>query len=135
MKRRPGSRIWPASRWPELFSLGKSLMDLLPGGAFWSFGGGTSLALRYDHRVSYDVDLFLADAQLVPYLSPRLNDEVAALIGYDVIEDNGSLKVSRPEGDLDLVVAPLLTRPGVEPVEVLGQTVPTQPPEEVLAKK
>lgn len=110
-------------------------MDLLPPGAAWSFGGGTRLALRYGHRISYDVDLFVTDAQLIPYLSPRLNDAAAALLGYDVIEDSGSLRVARPAGDIDLVVAPLLTNPGAEPAEVLGRTVSAQTPEEILAKK
>jgi hypothetical protein len=110
-------------------------MDLLPVGTPWSFGGGTRLALLYDHRISYDVDLFVTDAQLIPYLSPRLNDTVAALIGYDAVEDVGSLKVEREEGDLDIVVAPLLTLPGAEPAEVLGQRVMAQTPEEILAKK
>jgi hypothetical protein len=110
-------------------------MDLLPAGAAWSFGGGTCLALRYGHRISYDVDLFVADAQLIPFLSPRLNDAAAALIGYDVVEDSASLKVTRPTGEIDIVVAPMLTTPGAEPAEVLGRKIPAQTPEEILAKK
>ena len=110
-------------------------MDLLPPGATWSFGGGTRLALLYGHPISYDVDIFVADAQLIPYLSPRLNDTAAAPLGYDVVEDSTSLKVTRPAGDIDIAVAPTLTSPGSEPAEVLGRTVPAQTPEEILAKK
>ena len=76
----PANGTWPASRWPELFATAAALMDLLPAGGAWSFGGGTCLALRYGHRISYDVDIFVTDAQLIPFLSPRLNDAAASLV-------------------------------------------------------
>ena len=110
-------------------------MDLLPEGASWSFGGGTRLALIYGHRVGYDVDLFVTDVQYIPYLAPRINDAAAALIGYDAIEDVTSLKMERDDGDLDVLVAPLLTEPGVESTEILGHTLMAQTPEEILAKE
>jgi hypothetical protein len=110
-------------------------MALLPAGASWSFGGGTRLALLYGHRISYDVDIFVTDAQLLPYLAPRLNDAVAALVGYDIEEDSNALRVTRPEGDIDILVAPLLTSPGTERVSIEGHDVAAQTPEEVLAKK
>jgi Nucleotidyl transferase AbiEii toxin, Type IV TA system len=110
-------------------------MQSLPASTAWSFGGGTRLALRYGHRISYDVDLFVNDAQIIPYLSPRVNDAVAALVGYDVAEDSTSLQIRRPEGFIDIVVAASLTQPGVEPETILGGMVPAQTPEEILAKK
>lgn len=30
---------------------------------FWTFGGGTVLMLRYRHRVSKDIDIFVPDPQ------------------------------------------------------------------------
>lgn len=110
-------------------------MALLPVGSSWSFGGGTRLALIYNHRVSYDVDIFVTDAQLIPYLSPRVNDAAAGLIGYGAIEDVGSLKTETEAGDLDIIVAPMLTHPGAVPAEILGEQVLAQTPEEILAKK
>ncbi len=44
----------------------------------WTWGGGTVLMLRHQHRLSWDVDLFLNDPQLLSYLSPRLNDDIAS---------------------------------------------------------
>lgn len=36
------------------------------------FGGGTALAIYYfQHRLSFDIDLFVTDAQLMNYLSPK----------------------------------------------------------------
>ena len=40
----------------------------------WRWGGGTVLALRHGHRISYDIDIFLEDIQFLGRLSPRLND-------------------------------------------------------------
>lgn len=38
-----------------------------------SFGGGTALALYYfQHRLSFDIDLFLSDNQYMNFLSPKL---------------------------------------------------------------
>ncbi len=39
----------------------------------WTFGGGTTLAFRFNHRVSRGVDIFLTDAQLLLLATPRLN--------------------------------------------------------------
>jgi predicted nucleotidyltransferase component of viral defense system len=38
----------------------------------WSFGGGTALSLFYfQHRRSYDIDIFINDPQYFPFLSPK----------------------------------------------------------------
>jgi hypothetical protein len=38
---------------------------------FWTFGGGTVLMLRYRHRRSKDIDIFVPDPQHLGYVSPR----------------------------------------------------------------
>ncbi len=35
----------------------------------WSFGGGTALMLQIDHRDSFDIDVFIDDPQLLPFLN------------------------------------------------------------------
>jgi hypothetical protein len=40
----------------------------------WTFGGGTAMMLQIDHRESNDVDIFLQDAQLLPFLDPQKRD-------------------------------------------------------------
>lgn len=135
MRQRSGSGTWSASRWPDLFAAALRLLAGLPAGAAWSLGGGTRLALLYGHRISYDLDIFVTDAQLIPFLSPRLNDAAAALAGDAWLEDSASLKLSIDAGDIDIIVAPVLTRPGVETADILGHRIPAQTAEEVLAKK
>jgi Nucleotidyl transferase AbiEii toxin, Type IV TA system len=40
----------------------------------WTFGGGTALMLHIGHRESRDVDIFLEDAQFLPFLDPQKRD-------------------------------------------------------------
>lgn len=135
MKRRPGSGTWPASRWSELLRLALDLLATLPPGLTWSFGGGTRLALIYDHRISYDVDIFVQDSQVIGWLTPRLNDAAAALFGESYEEDNAFIKFRADGGEIDVVVARELTRPGIEMGQALGTDLPMQTPEEIIAKK
>jgi len=65
----------PASRWGDLFEQAGRIFDqanseltLIDG---WTFGGGTALMLQIDHRESFDVDIFLDDPQVLPYLNPK----------------------------------------------------------------
>lgn len=73
----PGSQ-----RWLTLLEQAIGLLDRLPPSGRpieWALGGGTVLMLHYVHRTSRDIDFFLKDAQLLPSLSPRLNQRPAAL--------------------------------------------------------
>lgn len=36
----------------------------------WTFGGGTALMLQINHRESFDIDIFIDDPQVLPYLNP-----------------------------------------------------------------
>ena len=40
----------------------------------WTFGGGTAMMLQIDHRESRDIDIFLADPQLLALLNPDNRD-------------------------------------------------------------
>lgn len=94
------------------------------------------MALRFDHRISYDADIFLHDAQILPYISPRLNDITGALSDEYTEQANG-LKITTKFGDIDFVVAADIT--GERPVQMevagLDRTVAVQTPAEILAKK
>lgn len=49
----------------------EAALSILPTGT-WSWGDGTVLALfHYNHRLSFDVDLFVKDEQLISLLSPK----------------------------------------------------------------
>jgi hypothetical protein len=75
---------------------------------YWTFGGGTVLMLRYRHRRSKDIDIFVPDPQYLGYVSPRLS-EVAEAISADYVEGAGFVKLIRPEGEIDFVASPNLT--------------------------
>ncbi len=79
----------------------------------WTFGGGTALMLQIDHRESFDVDIFLDDPQLLPYLNPKTQG-YALDINPDGYESDGSrtLKiVFENVGEIDLCPQPAGNRP------------------------
>ena len=134
MKKRPSSGIWPDSHWESLFLQATDLLAERCPGAYWTFGGGTALAVRYRHRISYDVDIFLHDVQLVAYLTPRTND-IAASIATSYEESANAVKIVTPHGDIDFVAAADVTDVGPDTMLVHGRETRMQVPAEILAKK
>ncbi|KAA0589393.1 nucleotidyl transferase AbiEii/AbiGii toxin family protein [Azospirillum oryzae] len=76
----PGSKKWPPSRWPALLADALRLLRSLPDKPRWSFGGGTALAAQYDHRVSYEIDIFVRDSDVLRDLTPARNAATRALL-------------------------------------------------------
>src|SRR3546814_18840186 len=76
-----GSTRWPTSDWQGLLRDAIRLLDTLKEPPKWTFGGGTALAVFYEHRYSYDVDIFLSNAEAVTHLSPARTPETQALLG------------------------------------------------------
>jgi hypothetical protein len=101
--------------WETLFSRALTLIDEIRKHGnrdpFWTFGGGTVLMLRYKHRNSKDIDIFVPDPQSLGYISPRLND-VAESLTTDYDEAATYVKLYFPEGEIDFVASPNLTHPG-----------------------
>jgi hypothetical protein len=66
------------SDWARLFRVACDLIRQVNSEALiidrWTFGGGTAMMLQIDHRESRDVDLFLQDPQLLPFLDPEKHD-------------------------------------------------------------
>ncbi|GLR79474.1 nucleotidyl transferase AbiEii/AbiGii toxin family protein [Azospirillum oryzae] len=56
------------------------LLRSLPDKPRWSFGGGTALAAQYDHRVSYEIDIFVRDSDVLRDLTPARNAATRALL-------------------------------------------------------
>lgn len=134
MKKRPSSGIWPDSHWESLFLQAADLLAERCPGAYWTFGGGTALAQRYRHRVSYDVDIFLHDVQIVSYLTPRTND-VAASLATSYEESANGVKIVTEYGDIDFVAAADVTEVVPETMLVQGRETRVQAPAEILAKR
>lgn len=103
---------------------------------YWTFGGGTAMMLQIDHRISHDVDIFLADPQVLPFLDPQKHDFHFEVGPADYKGDGVRLmKLGFEFGEIDFIVAPSLTsspttRATVEGEMVLLETIP-----EIIAKK
>nr|WP_255616730.1 nucleotidyl transferase AbiEii/AbiGii toxin family protein [Microvirga puerhi] len=104
----------------------------------WVWGGGTMLMLRYGHRSSRDIDLFLNDLQHLSLLTPRLHDR--HLHGLrDYVESPNHLRLELAAGEIDfLLVAPVF--PDLKPLEmtlpgVIEGPFLAMPDKEILGQK
>jgi hypothetical protein len=129
----PGSQSW-RTLLEQAIGLLESLAPAVRSPIDWALGGGTVLMLHYEHRTSRDIDVFLKDAQLLPYLSPRLNDRAAALAA-DYVEGSSFLKLACPEGEIDFIVAPDLTAEPRVRRRIGERTIALETPVEIVVKK
>jgi hypothetical protein len=83
-----------------------SLLDTLKDPPRWSFGGGTSLAIFYDHRISYDIDVFVSNSDTLAELSPAHNAATKDLLAGRSYQFPGNyLKLQLESGEVDFIVA------------------------------
>lgn len=124
--------------WETLFARALAILDSAAAAGApmndWSFGGGTALMRRYRHRLSTDIDIFVADPQYLGYLSPRLNPAAEALTS-NYAEQGNFVKLYFPEGEIDFVASVALTRDPVVRETVLGREVWVETSAEIIAKK
>jgi predicted nucleotidyltransferase component of viral defense system len=132
----PGSL--PDRAWQGLLKHAYSLVDEIANhgiqNPFWTFGGGTVLMLRYRHRMSKDIDIFVPDPQYLGFVSPRLSD-VAEAVSDKYVEGPGFVKLLRAEGEIDFVASPNLTSDPFEVWELLGRQIKVETSAEIVAKK
>lgn len=129
------------SEWPVLFDLAICILDHFQSvngfAPDWSFGGGTALMLQIDHRESHDVDLFLDDPQILPFLNPETQGIPLERRpdSYDS-DGTGVLKLAYLNlGEIDFICAPSIVAESTSPSEVRGRTVALETPAEIIAKK
>ena len=71
-------QVLPPGIWHDLLHHAYTLIDEIARHGIknpaWTFGGGTVLMLRYGHRLSKDIDIFVPDPQYLGFVSPRLSD-------------------------------------------------------------
>jgi predicted nucleotidyltransferase component of viral defense system len=127
---RPGS-------WQALFNNALKLTDHLASVTtkpVWSFGGGTVLMLRLNHRHSKDIDLFVPEPQYLGFVSPRLADAAEELTTqYE--EGAEYTKLFFPEGEIDFVVGTPLTDSPWDVVQHRGRDIRVESCAEIVAKK
>jgi hypothetical protein len=133
--------IRQASQWPVLFDIAIAILDhaktVTGSDLDWSFGGGTALMLQIDQRESHDIDLFLTDPQLLPFLNPEHQD-IALHRQPDSYAGDGVtvLKLAYADlGEIDFICAASITAEPVTRTEVRGQTIALETPAEIIAKK
>lgn len=93
--------------------------------------------IQIDHRDSHDIDIFLPNRQLLPYIDPETHDFTfeIPLTGY---EGDGwrSRKFSFGElGEIDFIAAPDLTSHDATPKKVEGAIISVEAVPEIIAKK
>jgi len=128
----------PDGVWQGLLQQTYSLIDEIAThgieNPFWTFGGGTVLMLRYRHRLSKDIDIFVPDPQYLGFVSPRLSD-VAEAVSDKYVEGPGYIKLLRPEGEIDFVASSNLTSDPFEVWELLGRQIKVETSAEIVAMK
>ncbi len=129
-----GSRKWPATAWRTLLELALPALDEIGADVKWTLGGGTALALKLDHRISYDIDIFLEDSGHLRALLPNRNKAARAIT--DRWQEPGNyLRLEREEGVIDFIVAARLTNLTPWFYRFKGRDIPVEEPAEILAKK
>ncbi len=126
--------VWQ-SLLPHALSIVEGIKQYGTAEPFWTFGGGTVLMLRYAHRISNDIDIFVPDPQYLGFVTPRLSDIAAAVSSQYVEDQNSYVKLIRPDGEIDFVAAPNLTQPPYEVWTINGQKIRVETATEIVAKK
>ncbi|SMF83472.1 Nucleotidyl transferase AbiEii toxin, Type IV TA system [Azospirillum oryzae] len=112
------------------------LLRSLPDRPRWSFGGGTALAAQYDHRVSYDIDIFVSDSDVLRDLTPARNAATRALLAGRGFEYPGNyLKLNLDGGEIDFIVAGRRTENPTRPWIFDGEEILIETPWEIAIKK
>lgn len=129
----------PAGPWQVLLMQAFTILDDMQvhsgvADPFWTFGGGTVLMLRYGHRRSKDIDIFVPDPQYLGFVTPRLSD-VAAAVSTDYVETAGYVKLICTEGEIDFVAAPNLTSGAFETWTLFDRPTKVETASEIVAKK
>jgi hypothetical protein len=123
--------------WATLFKAALTLTDHLAtviDQPVWTFGGGTVLMLRLNHRYSRDIDLFVPDPQYLGHVTPRLSD-AAEKLTTEYVEAAEYVKLLMPAGEIDIVVGEPLTAHPWEVVAHRGRQILVESNAEIVAKK
>lgn len=103
----------------------------------WTLGGGTALMLQIDHRESHDVDIFLSDPQLLPFLNPQKHDFKFEICPTDYAGDGASFQklVFNDIGEIDFIVGRALTATPTKQILVEGESILLETIPEIITKK
>ena len=125
-----GYRKWPISQWEKLLILALPVLSDLE--TPWTLGGGTGLFLRLNHRVSYDIDIFLEDPRGLKTIA---GDPRTKRISNDWQFPGNYLKLIRQEGEIDFILATTITENCFFAHSFKGTEINVETPAEIIAKK
>jgi hypothetical protein len=133
-------KILPSGNWEKLLHRVPILLnDVVKYGGvsdpFWTLGGGTVLMLRYHHRLSNDIDIFVPDPQYLGFVTPRLSDTAADLTENYEEQPSAFVKLLFEEGEIDFVASPNLLPNSWENWNIGGTMVKVETASEIIAKK
>ncbi|MDP4025894.1 nucleotidyl transferase AbiEii/AbiGii toxin family protein [Methylobacterium sp. NEAU 140] len=129
----------PESRWRHLLDRALPALRYVLGPEDpsqpprWTLGGGTALALWLDHRISFDIDLFVPTVPL-RHFTPAENPHAAAISRHFQWPGH-YLKYETAEGEIDFLSPPLQTTPGYVWTTIGADAIPLETPEETIVKK
>jgi hypothetical protein len=130
-----------ASRWTELLAAAFEIIDYVNKDyallTDWTFGGGTAMMIQIDHRESHDIDLFLDDVQLLPYVEAAVA-EMQFSLGEPIYNGDGTghIKVAFDGiGEIDFIVTAHMTEQPSSTHELMGRDVELETIPEIIAKK
>jgi hypothetical protein len=129
-----GSKTWPATAWRRLLEAALPVLDEAGAGTQWTLGGGTALALRLEHRISYDIDIFLESSAVLRAASPNRNAAARALTSHWQ-EPGHYVKLECENGAIDFIVASRQTDVSPWRYDFKDRAVLVETPAEILAKK
>jgi predicted nucleotidyltransferase component of viral defense system len=104
---------------------------------YYAFGGGTALSLCYfQHRLSFDVDIFIYDVQLMNYINPQIFFEDIE----DEIDDYMCMSHQINMITKDEIYINILSVENLNPnkntfLELKNDSILVETPEEIIAKK
>ena len=125
-----GYRKWPISQWEKLLILALPVLSDLE--TPWTLGGGTGLFLTLNHRVSYDIDIFLEDPRALKHIA---GDPRTKRISNDWQFPGNYLKLIRQEGEIDFILATTITENCFFGYNFSGAEINVETPAEIIAKK
>ena len=105
------------------------------------FGGGTALAIYYfQHRLSFDIDLFATDIQILNYLSPKhWIEETNLFNSSSYIDLSNHIRVLHKENNIkiDVLVAQEASKEYLidDSKKIFDTTVYIESIEDIIAKK
>lgn len=93
--------------------------------------------LQISHRGSDDIDVFLDDHQLLPYLDPGRQSFDFSIAPSDYLGDGTGFQkiVFDDVGEIDFIVCPHVTEAPAQPVVLEGREIMMETVAEIIAKK